>query len=176
MKLLGLTILGAVPQSASVQCHVVERTSDPDNPARKRRTIVRRLFLLMLLTSLAFGQTKIPIQAAPDDPKVFRYFFEGSMPSAIAINAADAAKFNSVFQAANRNLSTVESQRQQYLALMLKQHKKPSPKALQGFEAAKNVHGVAGTYQMRRTLSPQGWQQVRAHVNGVFAKTLTVPH
>ena len=137
---------------------------------------MRLISLLLISAPALFSQPKIPLAVSADDPKLFRYFFESPIPTAIAINPTDSPRFVSAFQTTNRNLAALEQYRQKYLALMLGEHKRPDPKTLSGFEASKNLEGVAGTYRMRRTLSPQGWQQVRTHVNTVFLPSLNPGH
>jgi hypothetical protein len=140
---------------------------------------MRNVFLTPFLAAILLAQGQPRQAPPPDDPVLFRYFFEAqsdpgkAQASANAsINAKESPKLAVILQSVAKDLRTLDQQRQAYLDIMLKRQQRPNPATLQAFESRKYLLSAGGTNQIRRGVSHQGWQELRAHVNGPFRAAL----
>jgi hypothetical protein len=126
--------------------------------------------LLILSVSLLSAQAaSVTLAIPPDDPRLFHaLFLNPASQTKIAVNALDAAKVAGFATTAAQRLAALEGQRQAYLALVQSKKQSPRPAALQGFAASQNLLDWRGINDLRKGLSPQGWQQLRTWINGSF--------
>jgi hypothetical protein len=138
---------------------------------------MRTVFLIPVFAALLLAQPRqVP---PPDDPALFCYFFEAQSDAGKAqasanasINAKESPKLAVILQSVAKDLRTLDQYRQAYLDVMLKKQQRPNPATLQAFESRRYLLSVGGTNQIRRGVSHQGWQELRAHVNGPFRSAL----
>ena len=105
----------------------------------------------------------------PDDARLFHaLFLNPGAQKTIAVNAVDAVKVLALSVTAAQRLASLDTQRQTYLALVQSKKKTPHPATLQGFSAQQSLLDWRGINDLRQGLSPQGWRELRAWINGPF--------
>jgi hypothetical protein len=126
-------------------------------------------FCVVCLTHAAAVYAQRNPQYPPDDPKLFHAFFlNPSVQQQAHINPADVPQVIALAHAAAQRLKDLDARLQSYLRLINSKKQNPDATMLQSFDGAQYLLDIRGRNDLRRGLSPQGLQELRAYLNGPF--------
>ena len=132
-----------------------------------KRQLIAFCVVCLFHAPVVYGQRNPPFP--PDDPKLFHAFFlNPPVQQQAHINAADVPQVIALAHTAAQRLKDLDTRLQSYLNLVNSRKQKPDATMLQSFDGAQYVLDIRGRNDLRRGLSPQGLQELRAYVNGAL--------